>query len=123
MALALAVVAVLFAIAADGKQKGGQSGSVPPVSQPGGDMLQVGEHVFEFRGVSYNSDGTSTWQYVVTSGRKPALSHWVLEFDPSILGMSNVVSCSEQYEVNTDPTTHVYGLKFDGGYNETRPAA
>jgi hypothetical protein len=86
------------------------------------DLLQVGEHVFEFRGVTYNSDGTSTWDYTVTSGRKPSLSHWVLEWDPSILGPGNVVYCSEQHEVGTDPKTHVYGLKFDGGYrdNESR---
>ncbi|MDD5263722.1 MAG: Ig-like domain-containing protein, partial [Candidatus Bipolaricaulis sp.] len=84
----------------------------------GDDLLQVGEHVFEFRGVDYNGDGTSTWYYTVTSGRKPALSHWVLEFDPSILGMRDVVTCSERYEVSTDPTTHVYGLKFDGGYKD-----
>jgi len=84
----------------------------------GDDLLKVGEHVFEFRGVDYNGDGTSTWYYTVTSGTKPALSHWVLEFDPSVLGMRNVVSCSEQYEVNTDPKTGVYGLKFDGGYRD-----
>ncbi len=87
-----------------------------------GDVLRVDNHSFEFRGVTYNSDGTSTWSYNVTSGRKPALSHWVLGFDPSLLRASNVISCSERYEVNTDPTTGVYGLKFDGGYkdDETR---
>ncbi len=87
------------------------------------DVLQVGDHTFEFRGVTYNSDGTSTWSYSVTSGRKPALSHWVLGFDSSFLGRSNVVSCSERYEVNTDPTTGVYGLKFDGGYKDNEARA
>ncbi len=86
------------------------------------DALQIGDHLFEFRGVMYNADGTSTWTYDVTSGRKPALSHWVLEWDSSILGPGNVVSCSEPYEVGNDPKTQVYGLKFDGGYrdNESR---
>jgi hypothetical protein len=103
LALAIALIGLAFAAVAD-------------------DLLQVGEHVFEFRGVTYNSDGTSTWDYTVTSGRKPSLSHWVLEWDPSILGPGNVVYCSEQHEVGTDPKTHVYGLKFDGGYtgNESR---
>ncbi|MDD5265491.1 MAG: hypothetical protein PHU43_11750, partial [Candidatus Bipolaricaulis sp.] len=69
------------------------------------DALQIGDHLFEFRGVTYNADGTSTWLFDVTSGHKPALSHWVLEWDPSVLGPSNVVSCSERYEVGSDPKT------------------
>ena len=103
--LALVIVVVGFSLAASA-----------------GDVLRVDNHSFEFRGVTYNSNGTSTWSYNVTSGRKPALSHWVLGFDPSLLRASNVISCSERYEVNTDPTTRVYGLKFDGGYkdDETR---
>ena len=87
------------------------------------DVLQVGDHTFEFRGVTYNSDGTSTWNYNVISGKKPALSHWVLGFDPSLLERSNVVSCSERYEVNSDPKTGVYGLKFDGGYKDNEARA
>ncbi|MDD5646457.1 MAG: Ig-like domain-containing protein, partial [Candidatus Bipolaricaulis sp.] len=82
------------------------------------DALQIGDHLFEFRGVTYNADGTSTWLFDVTSGHKPALSDWVLEWDPSVLGPSIVVSCFERYEVGSDPKTQVYGLKFDGGYRD-----
>jgi VCBS repeat-containing protein len=83
--------------------------------------LSVGGHTFEYLGVTYNDDGTSTWTYRVTSGRKPSLSHWVLEFDPS-LKESNIVNASEDYTVGNDPSTELYGIKFDEGYkdNETR---
>ncbi|MEA3239624.1 MAG: Ig-like domain-containing protein, partial [Candidatus Bipolaricaulota bacterium] len=83
--------------------------------------LSVGDHAFEYLGVTYNDNGTSTWTYRVTSGRKPALSHWVLEFDPS-LKESNVVNASEDYKVGNDPRTELYGIKFDEGYkdNDTR---
>ncbi len=91
--------------------------SVAPMAS-GGEVLFIASHSFEFQGVTYNDDGTSTWAYRAVSGWHPSLSHWVLGFDSSILGRSNVVSCSERYEVNTDPTTGVYGLKFSGGYRD-----
>ncbi len=86
------------------------------------DGLMVDSHAFAFVGVEYSDDGTSTWSYDVTSGRKPALSHWVLQLDPSLFGRTRVVRCSEPCQVGTDPMTGVYGLKFDGGYrdNESR---
>ncbi|MBU0595117.1 tandem-95 repeat protein, partial [Candidatus Bipolaricaulota bacterium] len=87
------------------------------VSTLADDVLVVDNHAFEYLGVTYNGDGTSTWTYRVTSGSKPSLSHWVLEFPPS-LGEDNVVEASEDFEVNEDPTTGVYGLKFDEGYND-----
>ncbi|MEE8592959.1 MAG: Ig-like domain-containing protein, partial [Candidatus Bipolaricaulota bacterium] len=37
--------------------------------------LPIGDHLFEFLGVVYNDDGTSTWTYRVTSGGGPSLSH------------------------------------------------
>jgi len=85
------------------------------------DVLNIGNHTFEYLGTVYNEDGTSTWTYLVTSGRKPSLSHWVLELDPS-LSEDNIVEVSEEFEVGEDPTTGVYGLKFDQGYqdDETR---
>ena len=67
----------------------------------GRDTLTVGDHTFEYLGVVYNDDSTSTWSYRVTSGNKPSLSHWVLEWDPS-LRESNVIDASEIYEVNTE---------------------
>jgi len=82
------------------------------------ETLIVDGHTFEFLGVVYDEGGTSTWTYRVTSGRKPSLSHWVLELDEE-LDASIVVSASEVYEVNEDPKTDVYGLKFDEGYRDT----
>ena len=58
------------------------------------DTLVVDDHRFEYLGVEYNADGTSTWTYRVTSGEKPSLSHWVLEFDSS-MGDDAVVDASE----------------------------
>ena len=77
--------------------------------------LTIRDHEVEYLGRVANGDGTSTWTYRVTSGPKPAISHWVLEFDPA-LDAENVVDASELYEVGTDPTTGLYGLKFDRGY-------
>ena len=70
-------------------------------SAQGRDTLTVGDHTFESLGVTYNDDGTSTRSYRVTSGNKPSLSHWVLEWDPS-LRESKVIDASEIYEVNTE---------------------
>ena len=81
------------------------------------DRLDVAGHVFEFLGVEYNEDGTSTWRYRVTSGSKPSLSHWVLEFERG-LTEGNIVRASEEHEVNTDPRTDTYGFKFDKGYED-----
>ena len=81
------------------------------------DVLTIDDHVFEFLGVTYNEDGTSTWIYHVTSGNSPALSHWVIELDPSF-GEDNVVDASESFEITDDPRTGVYGLKFDDGYKD-----
>ena len=80
-----------------------------------GDELEVGGHSFQYLGVTNNADGTSTWTYRVSSGSKPSLSHWVLEWAES-MDESLVVDASEDYEVNTDPRTGVYGIKFDQGY-------
>ena len=79
------------------------------------DVLDVGGHTFEYLGTTYDDDGSSTWSYRVTSEDKPALSHWVLEWGPS-LEAANVLDASERFEVGTDPTTGVYGIKFDEGY-------
>ena len=74
-------------------------------------------HSFEFLSVVYHNDGTSTWTYRVTSGRKPSLSHWVLEWDSS-LGAGNVIDASEVYDVGDDGKTGVYGFKFDEGCDD-----
>jgi len=83
--------------------------------------LEIGRgrdaHRFEFLGVDYNKDGTSTWIYRVTSGRRPSLSHWVLEVDRS-LSDDAIVDASEDCEVGKDPTTGIYGFKFDRGYDD-----
>ena len=90
-------------------------------SASGDEVLVVAGHTFEYLGVTYNDDGTSTWTYRVASGSSPSLSHWVLEFDPA-LGEDNVVDASEEFEVGDDPKTELYGFKFEEEYDggETR---
>jgi len=80
-------------------------------------VLTVAGHRFEFLGVVYNDDGTSTWAYRVTSAKRPALSHWVIELDPS-LNEENVLDASENFEVGEDSATGLYGVKFDDGYRD-----
>jgi hypothetical protein len=71
------------------------------------------------------NDGTYLWCYTVTSGSKPAISHWVLGlceenfslFQSSLVAGS--VMGSDVYEfVSPDPTTNVWGLKFDQGFED-----
>jgi len=95
--------------------------ALPGLGTLADDVLTIDGHTFEFLGVVYNDDGTSTWAYRVTSGEKPSLSHWVIELDPSI-GEENVLKASEDFEVGKDPTTGIYGLKFNESYkdDETR---
>ncbi len=71
---------------------------------------------FVFDGVSDNGDGSYTWTYTITGvaddgpGVKD-LSHWVIGLcgDHSVAN----VSPGNNWEVGNDPTTGLYGLKWD----------
>ena len=70
---------------------------------------------FKLVSVSLNNDNTSTWEYKVTGkGASRDLSHWVLALCEDHEVLSTNYS-GNQWEVNTDPRTGVYGLKFDVG--------
>ncbi len=68
-----------------------------------------------FDGVTNNNDGTSTWTYTVTGiNAAHDLSHWVLA-----LCEDNVISASPSpWEVGTDPTSGVFGIKWDVPVNK-----
>lgn len=83
------------------------------------------------------NDGTYLWQYTVTSGSRPALSHWTLslcsDWDENFWD-SEYVTGSATYDilgddkgafnfsssdvawVDSDPTTGAHGIKFDRGF-------
>ncbi|WP_046746311.1 SdrD B-like domain-containing protein, partial [Kordia zhangzhouensis] len=67
--------------------------------------------IFEFLGVQYNLDGTSTWTYRVTgNGARRDLSHWKLK----LFNQHNVTSSSPNtWEVHVDPHFRYYGIKWD----------
>jgi len=76
-----------------------------------------------FNGVTYNPDGTSTWRYTVTplGIATKALSHWTLGLCIPTYG---VVSAGPGgYEVGTDPTTGVTGIKWETQIGPDDPAA
>ncbi len=60
---------------------------------------------------------TTSITYRVTSSGDPSISHWILALPSNIL--SKVVSASEAYEIGTDPTTGVTGIKFDRGFESS----
>ena len=76
--------------------------------------VPIGNHDITF--VSHTYDGTySTWTYNVTSGYKPALSHWVITW----CNESALIGCSENCTyVTNEPHTGLTGIKFDDEYND-----
>ena len=67
------------------------------------------------------TDGTFLWQYQVTSGSSPALSHWVLStcedvFDSLVPG--SVLGSSKIEFVTNDNKTGATGIKFDQGFSD-----
>jgi hypothetical protein len=64
-------------------------------------------------------DGTdTTFRYQVCSNGSPAISHWVIGFD-SCATCSDLVGASHAYTCGTDPTTGLFGVKFDQGFSSS----
>jgi hypothetical protein len=70
-----------------------------------------GGHSIVLGGAVY-ADGYTTFTYIVTSGSSPALSHWILAFCGDL---ADVDAGPGTIELGNDPTTGVYGIKFDTG--------
>lgn len=73
----------------------------------------VGTHNITFVGQTSDGDGNSIWTYEVTTGCRPSLSHWSLEFCGE---EDDIIEVSEEWEYGTDPHTGITGIKFDDGY-------
>lgn len=88
----------------------------PGSSSPTGTDLDGGHHI-EVVSSSYANDET-TVVFRVSSGDKPAISHWVLGIDEETA--DKIVYFSEPYEAifgkKVDPRTGKQGIKFDTGY-------
>jgi hypothetical protein len=77
------------------------------------DSSTVGAFTLTFNGVTYGS-GTSTWSYsIVWNGTPPALSHLTIGFCATS-GATVVSSSPPHSSVGTDPTTGVFGIKWEG---------
>lgn len=68
-------------------------------------------------------DGTYLWQYEVTSGTGPAISHWTLTmcenaFGSLLAGSITGTNAGKIEFVSPDPRTGVTGLKFDEGFDD-----
>jgi hypothetical protein len=83
-------------------------------------ITTFGGFKFEYKNMSNNIDGTSTWTYKVT-GVAPGgptykdLSHWVL----ALCNNHSVTVATGNFEVVNDPTLNVYGLKWDDEINKS----
>jgi hypothetical protein len=101
----------------------------------GSSKAQTGINIVNTVPGTYNSDlGGYLWQYQVQGGSSPALSHWVLgicqnvfnDIMPGSIGYTSglnpitgfLPTPSGQIEFGTDPTTGLFGLKFDYGYDD-----
>lgn len=77
----------------------------------------AGDHIIEFITSTYDGENT-TYTYRVTSGTSPSLSNWVLSL-ADCFGGGDVVSASEYVEfTQSDPHSHLRGVKFDTGYDD-----
>ena len=77
-----------------------------------------GGHRIEVVSSNYNGEST-TVVFKVSSGDKPAISHWVLGIDEELA--DRIIDSNWTYERmydKPDPTTGQYGIKFDQGYGE-----
>lgn len=68
-------------------------------------------------------DGTYLWQYQITGGSQPALSHWVLStcedvFDSLVPGSVTGTDASKISFVINDQKTGATGIKFDEGFDD-----
>jgi len=75
----------------------------------------------EFTGVDSSSSEFTTFTYHVISNPDggPAISHWVIEF--AECGGADIIYSSNDPAVewtHPDPTTGIYGVKFDTGYDD-----
>jgi hypothetical protein len=89
-----------------------------PLAAQSSASLRSGDFIVTYHGYSYDiGANTSTWTYSIAwNGDSPAISHWVLELCGN-LKRTDVLATSPAgaIAVGTDPTTGVYGLKFDFG--------
>ncbi|HAZ30939.1 TPA: hypothetical protein DCY65_05175, partial [Candidatus Acetothermia bacterium] len=77
-----------------------------------GSARDCANYTVTFLGATY--DGTNTtFRYQVCSNESPAISHWVLGLPTTCATCADVVAASHVYTCGTDPTTGVFGVKFD----------
>jgi len=76
----------------------------------------IGNHTIEFINHTYDSStNISTWCYEITSGTKPAISFWIIDW----CNVGVIESCSEDYEyVKNETHTNITGIKFEEGYGD-----
>ncbi|MCB1179936.1 MAG: hypothetical protein KDK36_20330, partial [Leptospiraceae bacterium] len=86
-----------------------------------GDNNSTGSHSIQL--LSYiidTNNNTSLYEYYITSGTAPSISHWTLGFADGC-GSGSIVNNSSDVSVtwtNSDPTTGTRGIKFDNGYED-----
>src|SRR5512140_2570311 len=81
----------------------------------------TGGFTVTYLGYSYDlAAGTSTWRYGVQWNSGPALSHWTLQLCKSLTS-ADIAGYTPPGagSLSLDPTTGIYGFKWDMGQNVT----
>ena len=90
-------------------------GAVPVVAQ------NCNNYTVTFLGATFD-DTNTTFRYRVCSSGSPAISHWVLGLPQTCATCADVVAAgrvgasSVNWSCGTDPTTGLFGVKFDFSY-------
>jgi hypothetical protein len=100
----------------EGLNRAGLSGEICDTTEDTPVVTDLGGHTIETSSIVYDpDDDTTTVTFTVTSSGEHDISHWLLGLPEDVA--AKILDSSEPYENwQQDPTTGVWGIKFDTEY-------